>query len=74
MQLFRPGFAIDLGDFGCQVAEGQTTRVVVPIRPNVLLQGTGEWPATLARFADLFNQLGPTLLAHIGFKICHTAP
>ena len=26
MQESQPSFAIDLGDFGCQVAEGQTTR------------------------------------------------
>ena len=26
MQEFQPAFAIELGDFGCQVAEGQTTR------------------------------------------------
>jgi hypothetical protein len=26
MQQFQPDFAVDLGDFGCQIAEGQTTR------------------------------------------------
>jgi len=26
MQEFQPDFAIDLGDFGCQISEGQTTR------------------------------------------------
>jgi hypothetical protein len=26
MKRFKPDFAIDLGDFGCQIAEGQTTR------------------------------------------------
>ena len=26
MQTFQPDFAVDLGDFGCQVSEGQTTR------------------------------------------------
>ena len=26
MQRFQPHFAVDLGDFGCQIAEGQTTR------------------------------------------------
>ena len=26
MQQFRPDFAVDLGDFGCQISEGQTTR------------------------------------------------
>jgi hypothetical protein len=26
MKQFKPEFAIDLGDFGCQIAEGQTTR------------------------------------------------
>lgn len=26
MQQFRPDFAVDLGDFGCQISEGQTTQ------------------------------------------------
>ena len=28
MKQFKPDFAIDLGDFGCQISEGQTTQVM----------------------------------------------